>query len=130
MIVSSITQHFKIKRKDTHTTKKDNILELKKPESFVDDPITDILRSGARKLLAEALEVEIESFLAMYTDMNLHALTDVVSSDSSFTCPVCLSYIRKTTGYCSHPRPYGRGFPAGLKIFCQKCYKERWYKLS
>ena len=49
--------------------KRDNVLELKEPETFVDDPITDILRSGARKLLAEALEAEIESFLAMYTDL-------------------------------------------------------------
>lgn len=47
---------------------RDNVVELKKPETFVDDPLTDILRSGARKLLAEALEAEIESFLAMYAD--------------------------------------------------------------
>ena len=39
---------------------KDNVIELKKPERFVDDPITEVLRTGARKLLAEALEVEIE----------------------------------------------------------------------
>jgi len=43
---------------------KDNVIELKKPGSFVDDPITDILRTGAKKLLAEALEAEIESFLS------------------------------------------------------------------
>ena len=48
---------------------KDNVIELKKPESFVDDPITDILRSGARKLLAEALETEIEIFLSQYADL-------------------------------------------------------------
>ena len=35
---------------------------LKKPDQFVDDPITDVLRAGARKLLIEALEVEIEVF--------------------------------------------------------------------
>jgi len=47
---------------------KDNVIELKKPGSFVDDPITDILRTGAKKLLAEALEAEIESFLSQYAD--------------------------------------------------------------
>ena len=47
----------------------DNVIELKKPETFVDDPISDILRQGARKLLAEALEAEIESFLALYADL-------------------------------------------------------------
>jgi hypothetical protein len=43
------------KRKDTHTMHKDNVIELKKLERFVDDPITEQLRKGARKLLAEAL---------------------------------------------------------------------------
>ena len=47
---------------------KDTVIEFEKPESFVDDPITDILRSGARKLLAEALETEIEIFLSQYSD--------------------------------------------------------------
>ncbi|MBW2613687.1 MAG: hypothetical protein JRE12_15200 [Deltaproteobacteria bacterium] len=44
----------------------DNVIDLKKPEPFVDDPITDILRQGARKLLAQALETEIEIFLNNY----------------------------------------------------------------
>jgi len=47
---------------------KDNVIELKNPEPFIDDPITEILRNGARKLLAEALEAEIESFLSQYVD--------------------------------------------------------------
>ncbi|UCE53840.1 MAG: IS256 family transposase [Desulfobacterales bacterium] len=47
----------------------DNVIELKKPDTFVDDPISDILRQGARKLLAEALEAEIENFLALYADL-------------------------------------------------------------
>jgi transposase-like protein len=48
---------------------KDNVIELNKQEIFVDDPITDILRQGARKLLAEALHAEIESFLSQYSDI-------------------------------------------------------------
>jgi transposase-like protein len=48
---------------------KDNVIELKKPESFIDDPITDILRSGARKLLAQALETEIEIFISQYDSL-------------------------------------------------------------
>jgi hypothetical protein len=30
---------------------KDNVVAIKKPERFVDDPISDILRQGARDLL-------------------------------------------------------------------------------
>jgi transposase-like protein len=60
------------KRKDTHTMSKDNEIEFKKPETFVDDPITEVLRTGARKLLREALEAEIESFLSQYRDLKDH----------------------------------------------------------
>ncbi len=52
--------------KDTHTMSKDNVIKLKKPDVFVDDPITDILRQGARKLLTQALEAEIEIFVHQY----------------------------------------------------------------
>ncbi len=48
---------------------KDTVIEFEKPEPFVDDPITDILRSGARRLLAEALETEIEIFLSQYSEL-------------------------------------------------------------
>jgi putative transposase len=68
VIVKAITRLTQ-RRKDTHTMPKDNVVELKKPEPFVDDPITEVLRTGARKLLAEALEAEIESFLCQYRDL-------------------------------------------------------------
>jgi transposase-like protein len=48
---------------------KDNVIEFKKPETFVEDPITEVLRTGAKKLLAEALEAEIEVFLCQYRDL-------------------------------------------------------------
>ena len=48
---------------------KDTVIEFEKPEPFVDDPITDILRSGARKLLAEALETEIAIFSSQHSDL-------------------------------------------------------------
>ena len=48
---------------------KDNLIELKNPEPFIDDPITEILRNGAKKLLAEALEAEIAGFLSQYANL-------------------------------------------------------------
>jgi transposase-like protein len=52
-----------------HHMKKDTVIELKRPESFDDDPLTEILRQGARKLLAEALKSEIDDFIARYSDL-------------------------------------------------------------
>ena len=48
---------------------KDNVIEFKKPEPFVNDPVPEILRNGTRKLLAEALKAEIEDFLSQYNDL-------------------------------------------------------------
>jgi len=48
---------------------KDIVIDCEKPETFIDDPLTDILRKGAKKLLAEALEVEIETFLSHYAHL-------------------------------------------------------------
>ena len=52
MVVSRQSAGQKTKGKDTHTMNKDNVVAIKKPERFVDDPISDILRQGARDLLA------------------------------------------------------------------------------
>ena len=49
--------------------KHDSVVELKKKEPFIDDPITDILRKGARQLLAQALESEIELFISQFAEM-------------------------------------------------------------
>jgi putative transposase len=47
----------------------DNVIDLKKPEPFVEDPFTDILRQGARRLLTAALEAEIALFLYRYKEI-------------------------------------------------------------
>jgi hypothetical protein len=46
----------------------DSVVALRKKESFMEDPITDILRNGARQLLAQALEAEIELFIGGSVD--------------------------------------------------------------
>ena len=46
----------------------DNVLTLENP-AFGDDPLTDVLRQGARKLLAQAVEAEVESFLTQHRDL-------------------------------------------------------------
>ena len=50
---------------------KDTVIDLEKPEPFVDDPIAYILRSGARRLLAGVLEAEKEIFLSQYADLKM-----------------------------------------------------------
>jgi putative transposase len=47
-----------------------NIIRLRQPEE-IDDPLTEVLRAGARRLLAQAVEMEAEVFLAAMQDLRL-----------------------------------------------------------
>jgi hypothetical protein len=49
--------------------RKGNVVQVNKQETFIDDPLTGILRQGARDLLAQALEMEIETVLNQYKDL-------------------------------------------------------------
>ena len=40
-----------------------NVVRLRQPAE-IDDPLTDVLRAGARRLLAQAVELEAEAFLS------------------------------------------------------------------
>lgn len=47
---------------------KDNVVQLIQPGAF-DDQLTDILRQGARALLAQAVEAEVAMFLGKHADL-------------------------------------------------------------
>ena len=47
-----------------------NIVPLRQPDE-IDDPLTNILRSGARQLLAQAVEMEAAAFLAAMNGLKL-----------------------------------------------------------
>ena len=46
----------------------DNVFKLIQPGTF-DDQLTEILRQGARALLAQAVEAEVADFLAKHADL-------------------------------------------------------------
>jgi putative transposase len=47
-----------------------NVVRLRQPDA-IDDPLTDVLRAGARRLLAQAVELEAEVFLAGMRELKL-----------------------------------------------------------
>ena len=51
-------------------TSDSTVVPLRQPDG-IDDPLTAVLRSGARRLLAQAVEAEAEWFLAMMTGARL-----------------------------------------------------------
>ena len=47
-----------------------NVVRLRQHDE-IDDPLTDVLRAGARRLLARAVDLEVEAFLADRADLKL-----------------------------------------------------------
>jgi len=47
---------------------KDTVVAFRAPEGFSPDPLTDLLRQGARDLIAQAVEAELLTFLAAHAD--------------------------------------------------------------
>ena len=47
---------------------KDTVVAFRAPEGFSPDPLTDLLRQGARQLIAQAVEAELNGFLAAHAD--------------------------------------------------------------
>ena len=48
---------------------KNKIISLKKPGEFTADPLTELLRSGARQLIVDAVEAELHELLNQYVDI-------------------------------------------------------------
>ncbi len=48
---------------------KNKVIAFKKPEEISEDPLTELLRNGGRKLIAEAVEVELEQLLSQYSTL-------------------------------------------------------------
>jgi putative transposase len=50
-----------------HMTR-DTITALPDPNGFSADPLTDLIRSGARQLIEQALEAELAALLAQFSN--------------------------------------------------------------
>jgi hypothetical protein len=67
--------------------KDSTVVRLRQPEE-IDDPLTAVLRSGARRLLAQALESEAAAFLALMADWQLED-GQPLAQPSRPACPGC-----------------------------------------
>lgn len=63
------------------------ITALPDPNGFSTDPLTDLIRSGARKLIEQALEAELGALLAQFSDET----TPGRACTGSFDMAICLS---------------------------------------
>ena len=49
--------------------REDTVVQLRQPGSFEDDPLTEVLRLGARRLLGQAVEAEVTGFVEAYAHL-------------------------------------------------------------
>ena len=49
--------------------REDTVVLFRQPGSFSEDPLTDILRSCARRLLSQAIEAEVEAHIAAHAEL-------------------------------------------------------------
>jgi hypothetical protein len=47
---------------------KHKIIELKKPGEFSENPLTELLHNGARQLISDAVEAELQELLNQYAE--------------------------------------------------------------
>ena len=47
----------------------DNVVDFRRPDALSGDPLTEVLRHGARALLAQAIEAEVAAFLTAHADL-------------------------------------------------------------
>jgi putative transposase len=50
--------------------KEDNVVQIEKPETITKDLLTEILQKGSQRILAAAVEAEIEAHIEYYKDLN------------------------------------------------------------
>ena len=56
--------------KEGYAMHEDTVVLFSHPDRIsIDDPLTEVLRSGARRLLAEAIEAEVSGFIAEHADL-------------------------------------------------------------
>ena len=61
-------RHFS-KRKGYATMAKSTIVPLELPSEFSPDPLTDVIRAGARELPRTAVQAEVSAFIAQHADL-------------------------------------------------------------
>jgi len=52
----------------------DPVVQLRQPGDLSEDPLTEILRVGARRLLAQAVEMEVADFVEGTADLRYSAV--------------------------------------------------------
>ncbi len=59
-----------ISTREGYAMNEDRVVQLRQPGGISEDPLTEVLRAGARQLLAQAVEMEVAAFVAAHSHLS------------------------------------------------------------
>ena len=80
--------------------REDIVVQLRQPGSFEDDPLTEVLRLGARRLLGQAVAAEVAGFVEAYAHLTDSAALLVKRLRQAW--PAVRLTVRADSGFCRH----------------------------
>ena len=73
-----------------------NVQTLRQPDECGDDPLTSMLKQGARQLIAQAVEAELQAYLDQHCDLGYLPERDIQTGLGSV--PVKIPKVRDRSG--------------------------------
>ncbi len=91
----------------------DTVVQLRQPGSFEVDPLSEVLRAGARQLLAQAVEMEVTAFVEEHADLTDEAGRRRVVRHGYLPEREVQTGIGSVAVRCPRVRDRGAGAPGG-----------------
>jgi hypothetical protein len=82
--VSWVIAQITPQQRSGYAMQQDTVIALPNPWSTLSDPLTEVLRRGAQQLLAQAVEAEVATLLALFTTWKVMSQISDAPKNSCF----------------------------------------------
>ncbi len=96
-----------------YATGEDTVVQLRQPGSFTEDSLTEVLSAGARRLLVQAVEAEVTSFVEAHGHLTDAAGRRRLVREGYLTEREIQTGIGPVAVRCARVRDRGAGVPGG-----------------
>ena len=93
--------------------REDTVVKLRQPGTFSEDPLTEVLRAGARQLLVQAVEAEVTSFVEAHEHLTDEAGRRRIVRHGYLPAREIQTGIGPVAVRCPRVRDRGAGVPGG-----------------
>ena len=93
--------------------REDTVVQLRQPGTYSEDPLTEVLRAGARQLLVQAVEAEVTSFVEAHEHLTDEAGRRRIVRHGYLPAREIQTGIGPVAVRCPRVRDRGAGVPGG-----------------